>query len=169
MEKTKIRIVERVEEQKPMKGIFSLRVYRHVNGERRLIDEYEERNLIVNDARVQMAHLVAGEHISLDSNDDPIGGRHITQIGFGIDSTAAMVADTMLTDPFMKPLDGFEYPEMGQVQFNWGLGINEANGKEIKEFGLFCEDGKLFARRVRLKPINKEDDISLEGTWTIIF
>jgi hypothetical protein len=37
------------------------------------------------------------------------------------------------------------------------------------EFGLLCADGTLFARRTRTKPINKESDISLSGSWTIIY
>jgi len=159
----KIRIIDT---QKPLKGILCCRVYKHVNGERLVIEEYEERNLIVNMAREQMARLVAGD----------FGDRNITRIGFGTNETKPELEDTVLTAAYIKALDGFEYPDMGQVQFNWSLSIDEANGKAIREFGLFCKDGALFARRRREKPngtpadpIYKENDISLEGTWTIIF
>jgi hypothetical protein len=155
-----------VDRQKPLKGILRCRVYRHVNGEKRLIEDIEENNLIVNIARDQMARLVAGE----------FGKRNITKIGFGTDETKPELTDAGLTGAYVKSLDGFEYPETGRVQFAWSLGENEANGKAIREFGLFCDDGKLFARRRREKvggdpadPIFKESDISLGGTWTIIF
>nr|AGS53506.1 hypothetical protein [uncultured bacterium contig00055] len=152
-----------VDEEKTMKGILCIKVYKHVNGEKRLIEEIEENNLIVNKAREQMAHLIAG-----DTED-----RSIASIGFGEDGTTPTVADTSLTDPFIKPVDGFEYPEESEVQdrviINWSLDLNEANDMEIKEFGLFCHNGALFCRRVRPKSLNKLDDLSFEGTWTIIF
>ena len=161
-----IRLVEEIREQKPLKGILSFKVFKHVNGEKHLIEEFENNNIIVNLARDQMAQLVAGEF------DD----RHITKIGFGTDNAEATVDDTDLTDAYVKPLDGYDFPAMGQVQFGWNLGTGEANGMKIIEFGLICEDDTLFARRRREKvggeaadPISKEADISLEGTWTIIF
>jgi hypothetical protein len=159
----KIKIVDT---QKTLKGILCCRVYQHVNGERRLIEEYYDNNLIVNMARVQMARLVAGE----------FEDRNIAKIGFGTNETKPEVGDTDLTGAFVKELDGYEFPDMGQVLFNWSLSTSEANGMAIREFGLFCEDDALFARRRREKvggdpadPIYKESDISLEGTWTIIF
>jgi len=151
--------VEKLAEQKPLKGVLNCRVYRHSNGEKRLIEVIEENNLIVNLAREQMAHLIAGD----------TANRSIQQIGFGLSGTEPTVDDISLTTPFVKDVDGFEYPAVGQTQINWSLGLSEGNGKAIKEFGLFTKNGKLFARRVRVSPINKESDISLEGTWTIIF
>ena len=158
--------IEDLGAQKPLKGILSYKAYKHVNGEKRLIEEFEDNNLIVNLARDQMARLVAGE----------FGSRHVTKIGFGTDNTRPTVVDTTLTGSYVKTFDSFEYPSMGKVQFNWSLGLTEANGMKIIEFGMICEDGKLFARRIREKengdiadPIAKESDISLEGTWTIVF
>ena len=159
--------VKIVDKTRKPRGVFKLRMYRHVNGKRRLIEVFEDKNLIVDLARITMAHLVAGEVTHEVSG--VVKGRHITTMGFGTDGTEPEEPDTMLTDAFTKALDGFEYPVDGRVQFNWSLGTGEANGKAIREFGLFCADGSLFARRVREMPINKEDDISLEGTWTIIF
>ena len=152
-----IRLLEKINEQKPLKGVLSFRVFKHINGEKRLIEEFENRNIIVNLARDQMARLVAGE----------FGDRHITKIGFGTNNAAATVDDTDLTGSYVKTLDGYEFPAMGQAQFNWHLGTSEANGMKIIEFGLFCEDDTLFARRRREKtngeaadPIPKESDIS---------
>ena len=61
-----------------------------------------------------------------------------------------------------------EYPATGQVRFNWSLSTAELNGVAITEFGLLCADGTLFSRKQR-KPIEKESDLSLTGSWTILF
>jgi len=162
----KINFREEVSKQKPIKGVLSYKVYRNVDGEKLLIDEYESQNLIVDTGREQMARLLAGE----------FGQRHITKIGFGTNNAAATVQDTSLTGAFVKAIDEFDYPKVGHVRFKFTLNESEANGMKIIEFGLFCNDGVLFARRRREKengdvsdPIAKESDISLEGTWTIEF
>jgi hypothetical protein len=139
----------------PMRGIFQMKVFRAGI----LIEEYEDHNLIVNGARFQMAHLVAGE----------VAGRHVTQIAFGTSGTAPDVTDTAIANQFVKNLSGFSYPEAGRVQFDWELLVTENNGMAILEFGLLSQDGTLFARRTRTNPIYKESDISIEGHWTIIF
>lgn len=140
------------------------------------VETVEEKNLIVTGARVQMAHLAAGEHAD----------RHITKIAFGDNPDVPVETDTAITNPVEKNVT-YSFPEPGQsvlfaddefdfesgtaVQFNWELAENEANGKAIREFGLICEDGTLFSRRIREngKPINKESDISIVGEWLIIF
>jgi hypothetical protein len=138
-----------------MRGILEVRVFK----DGKLVDRFEERNLIVNAARVQMAHLIAGD----------VGERSIKFISFGTSGGTPQPSDTTITNAYTKEVSGFEYPAMGQCQVNWELSTSEANGKAIMEFGLLTEDETLFCRRVRTTPINKEADISLEGTWTIIF
>ena len=54
------------------------------------------------------------------------------------------------------------------MSFSFTIGKAEANGKKIREFGLLCSDGTLFARKTR-GVIEKADDIEIVGTWTIIF
>ena len=146
---------------KALRGIFRFNVYRHAGGEKELIEAFEDENLIVNLAREQMARLIAG--------DAGMDNRVIKQISFGVNGADADFGDTDITNPFTKNLNGFEFPSPGQVRFGWGLSVTEANGKAVREFGLLTADGKLFARRVRASAINKEPDISLEGTWTIVF
>jgi len=123
------------------------------------IEKFEDNNLITSGARLQMAHLIAGD--ALD--------RSINRIAVGTNGNVPTVSDTEITNSFIKPVEGFEYPENGQVQINWKLEVGEANGKEIREFGLLTTDGTLFARRIRNTPIHKESDISIEGEWIIIF
>ena len=138
----------------PLSGEFELRIYRAG----RLIDAIVEPNLIVNGAKDQLARLVGGAG----------AGRHITHIGFGIGTTAAAPTNTGLSGAYWKPVTAVSYPATGRVAFDWTLSTAEANGMAITEFGLRCADGTLFARKVRAA-INKSDDLSLIGTWTIIF
>lgn len=137
-----------------MRGDFYLEIRR--GGE--LIQVIDEKNLIVNGAKNQLARLVGGS----------VTNRHITQIGFGIGATAAAPTNTALTSAYTKGVTSVEYPATGQVRFNWSLSTAEANGLAITEFGLVCADGTLFSRKVRA-PIQKESDLSLSGAWTIIF
>lgn len=123
-----------------------------------LVERVEEANLIVNGAKDQLARLVGGS----------VEGRHITHIGFGVGASAASPSNIGLTGAFWKPITSVSYPATGQVAFAWSLSTAEANGLAITEFGLRCADGTLFARKVR-NPIHKSDDLSLTGSWTIIF
>jgi hypothetical protein len=136
-------------------GIFELRVLRSGI----VIEEYREHNLIVNGAFFQMARLVGGD----------VTQRSIAKIGFGTGGTDPAVTDTQLTNGYLRAVSGHTYPEDGQVQISWTLPTSEGNGMKILEFGLFTQDGTLFARKTRTEAIPKEVDISLEGTWTIIF
>jgi hypothetical protein len=142
-----------------LRGIFTMKVYKGEGGNRKLIETFEDRNLIVNLARVSMAHLIAGD----------VAQRSMLSIAFGTNGNAPTVDDTDITNPYIKNLGSVVYPKIGQVRFAWNLTTSEANGKAIMEFGLLTADGNLFCRRTRTTPINKESDISLEGTWTIIF
>jgi hypothetical protein len=123
------------------------------------VETHEEENLIVDTARDQMAHLIAGVTEE----------RHVSFIAFGTDGSVAELTDTEITDPFIKAISGVDYPVPGQVRFNWNVAETEMNGKAVLEFGLLCEDGTLFARRIRQTPLNKDSDFSLEGDWTIVF
>jgi hypothetical protein len=123
------------------------------------VEQFEDNNLIVNGARLQMAHLIAGD----------VAQRSINRISVGTNGNAPAAGDTAITGAFTKAVDGFEYPANGQVQVNWKLLVSEANGMAIREFGLLTTNGTLFARRIRTNPIYKESDISIEGEWIIIF
>ena len=123
-----------------------------------VIEEYNDHNMIMNVAKDAMAQLIGGSG----------SGKTITGIGFGTNGNGPSPADTMLTGSYSKNVASVSYPATGQVQFNWLLTTTEANGMSIKEFGLICGDTTLFARKTR-GAIEKQDDISLDGSWTIIF
>jgi hypothetical protein len=138
-----------------VRGEFSMNIYRRG----KLIEEYAEHNLIVNGARQCMAHLVAGE----------TAGKSITSIAFGVAGDAPTPENASISGAFVKPVSGFSYPETSRLVIDWHLSVDEANGMAIKEFGLLAGDGTLFARKNRAEPINKSNDISIDGQWVIIF
>jgi hypothetical protein len=141
-----------------MSGEFTMRVYRHVKGEKILIETYEDHNLIVDSARAAVARLIAGDGT----------GKTINRIAFGTSGAVPTPDNTAITGAFVKTFIGHSYPVTGQVLFSWNLLTTEANGKGIREFGLLCADNTLFARKTRTKPLEKDSDISLEGEWLII-
>ena len=147
--------MQRIKEPFVIRGIFE----RLVKQKGIIIARYCDDNLIVNGARNQAARLFAGDGIH----------RTIAKIAFGTNGTDPIVSDTAITNAFVKDVAGFEFPDMGQIQTNWILHTNENNGMAIMEFGLLSVDGTLLCRKVRTKPINKEADISIEGSWTWIF
>lgn len=121
-----------------------------------LVDYWRDENLIVEGARAMLAQLIAGDG----------AGQAVAQIGFGIRGEAAKPDDDALTGAYWRPLSGHSYPRPGQVQFDFVLSTTEANGMAIREFGLRTTSGALFSRKAR-GVIEKNSDISLEGTWTI--
>lgn len=138
-----------------MQGYFIMRVYQRG----KLIEVYEDKNLIVNGAKNAAAGLLGGNG----------SGKQISKIGFGTGGNIPTPDDIELVSPFIRPISSAVYPAVGQVEFRWNLLAQEANGKHIIEFGLFCEDGTLFSRKIREEAIPKDKDISLEGEWIIIF
>ncbi len=142
----------------PLRGDFCLQVWRDTPAGRVLVEQIDERNMIVNGAKNQLARLIGG---------DP-ANRHVNRIAFGVGRSPASPNDTALTGAYTKALTATAYPQPGQVRFDWSLSAGEANGKSITEFGLICADGTLFARKARA-PIEKDSDLSLTGSWTILF
>lgn len=139
-----------------LRGLFSMRV---LDRDGKVVAAYSDNNMIVNLARVAMSMLVSE---GMETN------KIITRFGVGTGSQTATPADTELTDPYANDIIGHDFPEPGTVRFFWKLGYDEANDKNISEFGLFCADGSLFSRKVR-SPIFKANDLAFEGEWSIIF
>lgn len=143
-----------IKESIQLRGTLEVAVIR----DDRLIDWWKDENLIVNGAREMLARLIAGDG----------AGDSVASIGFGTGSAPASPNDTGLTAAHWRPLSGHEYPAPGKVRFRFALSTAEANGLTIREFGLRTSSGELFSRKVR-GGIEKNSDISLEGTWTITF
>jgi len=125
-----------------------------------VLERFSGKNLVVDLGRESIAKLLAGEGTD----------KQITQISFGTGTTAADVADTTITNPTTKDLDGFSYPNSKSVTYEFSLGLLEGNGKDITEFGLLSEDDTLFSRKVRTQPIVKTSEMQItDGVWTLIF
>ena len=140
----------------PVEGEFTIRVK---DKDGNVVYTATEHNMIVNGAKTALATLIA----NADSH------KCVTKFGVGTGTTAAMLTDTQLLSQYTKGIDKYDLSVAGRVTFSWSLGAAEANGLDITEFGLFCEDGTLFSHKVRDGAIRKEDDLSFEGDWTILF
>jgi hypothetical protein len=138
-----------------LRGEFSM-VVKDKSG--KIVDKYEDKNLIVNLAKTALARLLSGGG----------AGREVTKIAFGTSSIAPDVADTVITNAVTKNLDGFTFPEFNSVSFAWTLDYAEGNGINIAEFGLLSSDSSLFARKTRTA-IAKSSDLLLTGIWKIVF
>ena len=136
-----------------IRGWFRVKVYRRGV----LVEAWEDHNLVVNDGRSLMTRLITG------GGD----GVYISRIAFGVSGDLPVPQDAEITAPFIKAVDGVSYPAFNQTLIDWSLATTEANGMEIREFGLLCTNGTLFARRTRQKVIYKESDIAIEGQWII--
>lgn len=137
-----------------LRGSFEIRVFKA----RREIEHYRDENMIMASARDALARLIGGNG----------AGKTVTKIGVGTNGDGPSPDDAGLTKPYTKPVTGCTYPATGEAAFAFKIGAGEANGKAIREFGLICSDGTLFARKTR-GTIEKEDDIEIVGTWTIKF
>ena len=89
--------MQKLVERFPVKGIFKMTVRK--NG--KVIEEYEDHNLIVNGARNQAARMFAGD----------VTGRPIKSIAFGTKGTAPVVTDKAITGAYTKDVEGFSFPE----------------------------------------------------------
>jgi hypothetical protein len=147
-----------------MRGEFHVQIYR--GG--KIIEDYGSQNLIVEGAREIMAYLLSGAE-----------GKSISKIALGTSGSIPDPSDTIITNAFIKEISGYSYPALGEVEIEWHLLTTEANGLAIREFGLLSEEGVLFARKIREKEVGgekvpaeaiyKEEDISIDGQWRIIF
>jgi hypothetical protein len=136
------------------KGVFRLQVIEAATG--KVLEDYEDNNLVVTLGKTNTAQLLAGAST----------GKKISKIAVGTGTATPDVADTSLTTPFIKNVDGYSFPSANEVLFTWTIGTTEANGLNITEFGLLNDNGDLFARKIR-SVIVKSSAIMLVGTWKI--
>lgn len=141
-----------------------------------VIEEFSDQNMIMTLGRVAIARLFAGEN-----------GGHGAYVGAGSSSAPPAPEQESLTDEVQVSVASVSYAEAEvvngvtswtesatptpNVRFNFLFGTGDANGLEIREFGLFTSDGTMFARRVRSGSgaIAKDSDIEIEGYWIIRF
>lgn len=137
------------------RGIFSMNVYRRGI----LVERYEDSNLIVTQGRINVVKLLGGDVL----------GNSITKIGFGVSNLTTVPGNTALVTPFVKNLNSHTYPTATSVLFNFSLSAAEANGLAISEFGLLTTSGLMHARKVRGGVLLKDADLSITGTWQLLY
>lgn len=156
-----MRLPDVIERASVMEGFLIVNVFERGKkiDEFRLIEHWPRKNVLVNNIKTLISHLIAGD----------TANKFVTKIGFGTSGTAAAPSDTALTGMYSRAIGTVSYPTSSSVQWAWQLDTGEANGVAILEFGLLSATNELVARRARVSPINKTSDISLSGTWGINF
>jgi hypothetical protein len=98
----------------------------------------------------------------------PTAEKTIGKIGFGEGGQLPTPDDTALTNPYIKNITEAKVNSDNSLTFAYTLEYNEANGRTIREIGLYCNDGKtLIAREVR-DTIVKDMDTAISGSITIL-
>jgi hypothetical protein len=98
----------------------------------------------------------------------PGAGKTIGKIGFGESGELPTPDDAALINPFIKNVLEAKVNSDGSLTFTYSLDYNEANGRIIREIGLYCNDGEtLVAREVR-DTIVKDMDTAISGSITIL-
>jgi hypothetical protein len=145
----------------PVKGTFHLQIFKVINpktGKKILIEDYTDENRVVDLGREKLCFLLG----------NAAGFNWVNLVGVGENNTTPTVADTGLTNPYIKSIDSVEYPDPTSVKFIFEFDSGDANGLTIGEFGLIHADNTLFARKVR-DFIEKRVDIIIQGDWIITF
>lgn len=143
-----------IDQPKTVSGLFSLKVLDRAG---KILEEQTDNNLVVISGRTSMARLLA----TADTN------RTITKIAFGTGINNEDESLSALQSPYVKALEGFEYPSSTSVKFNWTLGFGEHNGNVITNYALYSDNNTMFSMKVR-PSITKDEFISLVGEWTIL-
>lgn len=137
----------------PCRGEFHITIYKGGRLERTL----DDHNLVVDVGRVRLAELATGKSAA-----------YISKIGVGSGSAKEAADDTEMQGQQLFPLTSATI-EGRDARFDFTIDNTQANGLEIHEFGLFCEDGTMFSHRVRAGRIEKEEDIQIKGYWILHF
>lgn len=134
-------------------GIFNLTIFENGN----LISRESSRNLVVNSGLEATADLLRGQPV----------GKEIADVGFGTNGNPTSPTDTALTDVWTKPYTSISQVAPGRLEIRWSLELSEANGMDIREFGLLTANGTLFARK-RRDLLQKTAALTLQGLWIIL-
>ena len=136
-------------------------IYLEVCRNKKIIETFDDHNLVVDVGRKRLAALAAGKVESYVNS-------YISQIGLGSGNTVETVNDTELENQQLFPLTSIEV-DGRDVKCNFFIANDEAVGLTIHELGLFCADGTMFSHRVRQGVIEKYEDIEIRGYWILHF
>jgi len=106
----------------------------------------------------------------------PIQDYVCSKFGVGTGTVAAKVTDVALQSPVtlasgqtLANVDTIDFLTAFVVRVAFTLGLSDANGYAVTEFGLFSGNNTLLARKVRSVAINKTSDFSPTITWRLRF
>lgn len=126
----------------------------------KIVKEWEDDNVVVNNALYQFARLLAG----VDQTD-----RLIDRMQFGAGTTAESVTDTALGTP-LTPIKTVsspaEFPDDRSVKFTAFLLEDEMNGFPVSEAALLFANSTMATRKV-FPALNKSEDFIFEFQWTL--
>ena len=94
-------------------------------------------------------------------------GSAVSEIGFGEGSSTPAGSNTALTNAYTKAV-GSMYISGGELHVPFTLDRAEANGKTVRELGLFC-GATLIARKKLTSAVAKTDADELSGEWVLGF
>lgn len=124
-----------------------------------LIREIEEKNLVVNGGLDALSKFLSNVSVN----------KYLASMSAGTSGTAPTPTDTAIAGAVNKAITITPtYPTVGTVLFDLIFDYGDANGITIQEFGIFCQDGTLFARRT-VAPIVKTISIRVEIQWLFTF
>jgi hypothetical protein len=97
----------------------------------------------------------------------PSDALKICKVGFGAGDAVATPDDEGLTNALIKNVIATRINNDNTITLDYQLLPGEANGKVLKEFGVFCNDGKTMIYRDRRDTVVKEADTEITGSVTI--
>ena len=116
-------------------------------------------NLIVNNFRIQEAHILAG---------DAVASRAINRVQFGTSGTPEAVTDSAITTPVTVNVTTTSYPTTKSVRFEGTLTSAQGNGVAFQECGLIFANSTLAARRA-FAVMTKSVAFEWTIRWTLIW
>lgn len=125
----------------------------------RVVEIDNDNNLVMDGPRADIASNLAGA---------PAAILPVTHVAVGTNGTAPTGQDEATTNSFIKPLLSVKRTSPTVIVCTFQILTGDANGLDIREFGLLRSDGSLYARRTRGgKVIEKDSDIEIDGEWTL--
>lgn len=135
----------------------------------RIISQYKEKNLVVDEGRLVLNQTMAGR---IDA--DPIfyfctgTGGYVGDPDVNVDPNPPLGTDIDLYTPlFQKAITSREYPNSLATTFVTIVDELESNGS-LTEFALKTRSGRLFARRTT-RPMVKDENVFFVCKWTVQF
>jgi hypothetical protein len=99
---------------------------------------------------------------------NPTAALKIGKVGFGVGDAAETPDDTGLSSPYIKNITASRINSDNSLAFEYELLSGEANGKVLRELGLYCNDGVTMVYRERRDTVVKDIDTEITGSITLI-